>query len=64
LLDDLAPGAKHVALLDAVFAGLRGVAIRIECSEPSSILLLRGTHEGAGVQLLYQTIPIAITPRR
>jgi hypothetical protein len=43
LLDGLAQGAKLVALLDAVFAGLPGAAIKLECSEPLSLLLLRGT---------------------
>jgi hypothetical protein len=42
----LAPYAKRLAVLDAVFSGPTGIAIRIECSEPSSVLLLRGTKPG------------------
>jgi photosystem II stability/assembly factor-like uncharacterized protein len=64
LMESLAPGAKQLAVLNAVFDGFAGVAIRIECSEPSSILLLRGTHPGLQPGVLFQTVPIAITPRR
>lgn len=64
LIDGLAPRAKHLAVLDSVFGGLTGVSIRIECSEPSSVLLLRGTKPGYQPSILFQTVPIAITPRR
>ncbi|MBZ5497465.1 MAG: hypothetical protein LAP85_13775 [Acidobacteriia bacterium] len=64
LIDGLAPGARQLAVLDALFDGYTGVAIRIECSEPSSILLLRGTKPGLQPMVLFQTVPIAITPRR
>ncbi len=64
LTDNLAPSAKYLAVLDAVFTGYAGVAIRIDCSEPSSLLLLRGTKPGLQPGVLFQTVPIAITPRR
>jgi len=64
LIDNLAPAAKQLAVLDAVFSTYAGVAIRIECSEPSSVLLLRGTKPGLEPGVLFQTVPIAITPRR
>jgi hypothetical protein len=64
LIDSLAPGAKQLAVLNAAFDGFAGVAIRIECSEPSSILLLRGTHPSLQPGVLFQTVPIAVTPRR
>ena len=47
--------------MDAVFAGLQGKAIRIESSQPISVLLLRGTHAGTEPSLLYETVPIAVT---
>ena len=64
LIDRLAPRAKHLAVLDGIFSDFAGVAIRIECSEPSSVLLLRGTKPGHRPGVLFQTVPIAITPRR
>jgi photosystem II stability/assembly factor-like uncharacterized protein len=64
LIENLAPGAKQLAVLNALFEGRSGVAIRIECSEPSSILLLRGTHSGLSPGVMFQTVPVAITPRR
>jgi hypothetical protein len=64
LIDNLAPAAKQLAVLDAAFSGYTGLAIRIECSEPSSVLLLRGTKPGLEPGVLFQTVPIAITPRR
>jgi hypothetical protein len=64
LTESLAPGARQLAVLNAVFDGYAGAAIRIECSEPSSILLLRGTDAGLQPGVLFQTVPIAVTPRR
>jgi len=64
LIDNLVPNAKHLSVLDSVFGGLTGVSIRIECSEPSSVLLLRGTRPGYQPGVLFQTVPFAITPHR
>ena len=60
LAEALPPGAKRIALLDGIFAGLQGAAIRIESTQPSSVLLLRGTKVGVRPAVLHQTIPIAI----
>ncbi|HSR53224.1 MAG TPA: sialidase family protein, partial [Acidobacteriota bacterium] len=64
LNDSLAPGAKHLAVLDAEFIGFTGDVIRIESSQPSSLLFLRGTRPELVPMLLFQTVPIpANAPR-
>ena len=54
----LAPRAKHVALLSNLLSDFRGAAVRIESSEPATLLVLRGTHGGTRPAVLYQTQPV------
>ncbi|HSR67838.1 MAG TPA: sialidase family protein, partial [Acidobacteriota bacterium] len=60
LVENLAPRAKHLAVLDAEFIGFTGDVIRIESSQPSTLLLLRGTRPNLVPMLLFETVPIPV----
>ncbi len=65
VLDDaLAPLAKQLAVFEAEFEARGGSAVRIESSQPATLLLLRGTRPPDEPMLLYETVPIAVTARR
>ncbi len=60
--DSVAPRGSMVTTVS--FLSEEGVAVRIESSELSAIVLLRGTQIGVDPMLLYQTVPLAVTPRQ
>ena len=55
----LAPNQKRLVNLNAFFPDRPGEQIVIESSEPAAVVFLRGSL-GAGVNYLYQTVPIVI----
>jgi hypothetical protein len=57
LKNDLSPKEKFLAVFASTFDDLPGTAIEIECSEPATVVLLRGTPLGTEPAYLYATSP-------
>ncbi len=64
LHEALPPHGKELAVFDAEFAGAIGVAVRVESSQPATILLLRGTIPPNEPMVLFEIPAIAVSARR
>lgn len=57
IVDDLAPGAKKLAVFSNLLPLTVNTIIRLESTQPISVLMLRGDQQG---QQLYQNVPLPL----
>ncbi|MDJ0838672.1 MAG: zinc metalloprotease [Acidobacteriota bacterium] len=58
ITESLAPQAKTLAIIGALYENPEGTVVEVSADQPVLIVALRGTQAGSGFSYLYQTQPI------